>query len=243
MKQIIITLLFALEVCCVSAQNLTSAFFVFRNDGPVLPFFYEDVDSIRQSKIDTDSIERPEFVTTEFWTSDSIYRVPIASIDSIAFRTPSEIRKPRSKEISDELLSYLVAVDSLTLKFSPSVPKSILPEKGDKLTYLNVMNLLPNGFLGEVRNVNVTDSNILVICDSIGISEAYSRLFKVMEYRSPKNISRTTSNGVQTIDFSIHYPLLFDENYFVDFSLLKEDYAFGFNSNKVNLYFDVDVLG
>ena len=239
MKQIIITLLFALEVCCVSAQNLTSAFFVFRNDGPVLPFFYEDVDSIRQSKIDTDSIERPEFVTTEFWTSDSVYRVPIASIDSIAFRTPSEIRKPRSKEISDELLSYLVTVDSLTLKFSPSVPKSILPEKGDKLTYSNSHKLMPCGFLGEVRSIDSQNECVSVQCDSISLGDAFERLYLVGDYKAiddtdPYRQSRSPINGdinLKPIETNILLlkSLGYDEGW--ELSYPGEDFDFGISSN------------
>lgn len=232
MKQIIITLLFALEVCCVSAQNLTSAFFVFRNDGPVLPFFYEDVDSIRQSKIDTDSIERPEFVTTEFWTSDSVYRVPIASIDSIAFRTPSEIRKPRSKEISDELLSYLVAVDSLTLKFSPSVPKSILPEKGDKLTYCNSNELLLCGFIGQVNSVNIADDYVTVRCDSIGIPDAFIRYCQIGRVISEEeSISRGSSYikeiKIYTPPFRKKKEFSFNKFFGIE---VNDNYTFGYSN-------------
>lgn len=239
MRQIIITLLFALEVCCVSAQNLTSAFFVFRNDGPVLPFFYEDVDSIRQSKIDTDSIERPEFVTTEFWTSDSVYRVPIASIDSIAFRTPSEIRKPRSKEISNELLSYLVAVDSLTLKFSPSVPQSILPEKGDKLTYSNSHKLMPCGFLGEVRTIDLEDEYVSIQCESISLEDAFERLYLVGDYKAIDDTetyrqSRSINEGeITLLPFVLRLQLLkpYESNYGWEISYPWEDFNFGMNND------------
>lgn len=197
MKKIILSLILLVGWSQLFSQTHTSAFFVYRNDMPVTPFFFENVDSIRQSRIDLDSIECPEFVVTEFWTPDSVHRVPIAVIDSIAFTTPSEIRKPGSVEITDEQFGYLLEVDSLTLKFSPSIPQQLIPKKGEKLTYLNVNRILPNGFLGLVRDVVSSEEGVIVNCDSIGISDAFDRLYQVGEYVSyPRERYRNNAHAV-----------------------------------------------
>lgn len=245
MKRILILLYLIISLGSISSQNLTSAFFVYHNNTAPILFFYEDIDSIRQSHIDLDSIEHPEFVVTEFWTADSVHRIPIASIDSISFTTPSEIRKPNSVEITNQQLQYLVNVDSLTLKFLPSTPQQILPKIGEKLTYLNTTNLLPNGFIGQVNSIIKKDDGIFIYCDSIDVSDAFSRLFIIGEYISSTNISekkipRGFSTGLKyfelkPIEIALNIPKSFPiDNHFSEISIPTGDFDFGFQ-NEIDL--------
>lgn len=71
------------------AQNIPAWNYltVFRNDGEApLRLYSVDVDSLVYSKIDIDSILCTEWQVQEIWTSDSIYRIPLSTIDSIQFR-------------------------------------------------------------------------------------------------------------------------------------------------------------
>ena len=75
-----------LAVASFLPANAQDAFFVYRNDGQFNAFFNDEIDSIVCSNIDLDSIVHEEFVVQEFHTPDSIYRIPIASIDSVGFQ-------------------------------------------------------------------------------------------------------------------------------------------------------------
>lgn len=72
-------------LCGAMAQN--DAMFVYRNDGQINAFLKADVDRMRYSHIGLDSLYHGEYVVQEVWTPDSIYRIPLAAIDSVCFVT------------------------------------------------------------------------------------------------------------------------------------------------------------
>lgn len=77
-------LLFALALPSQAQQ----AFYIYRNDGTIHTFFTTDIDSMVCSTLDVDSVAHADFVVQEVYTSDSVYRIPMESIDSVAFVTP-----------------------------------------------------------------------------------------------------------------------------------------------------------
>lgn len=84
MKRLIASiLLLAGFLCGAKAQN--DAMFVYRNDGAINAFLKSDVDSMVCSQIDLDSLMHSDYVVQEIWTADSVYRIPLAVIDSICF--------------------------------------------------------------------------------------------------------------------------------------------------------------
>ena len=76
-------LLFAAFLCGAQAQN--DALFVYRNDGAIHGFLRADIDSMVCSQIDLDSLLHADYVVQEIWTADSVYRIPLAAIDSRRF--------------------------------------------------------------------------------------------------------------------------------------------------------------
>lgn len=234
MKRTLLLFLVLINLGALSSQTHTSAFFLYRNDGSVHPFFFEDVDSIRYSHIDIDSIERPDYVVTELWTPDSVYRIPIEVIDSISFTTPSEIRKSGSVEITGEQIHYLLDVDSLTLKFSSAIPSDLIPKQGSKLTYTDWNVLFPNGFIGQVREVIPTPESITVVCDSIGMGDAFERYYQVGEFVSTdngnsRNLSRSVTGEVKKIPLE-PYKYRPDFNYSSYFHIVPNDrFQFGYS--------------
>lgn len=76
-------LLLAGFLCSAKAQN--DAMFVYRNDGASNAFLKSAVDSMVCSQIDLDSLMHSDYVVQEIWTADSVYRIPLAVIDSIGF--------------------------------------------------------------------------------------------------------------------------------------------------------------
>ena len=72
----------------VSAQANQDALYIFRNDGQFNAFFFGDIDRIEYSKIDTLGVEQADYVVQEVYALDTVCRIPISAIDSIAFVTP-----------------------------------------------------------------------------------------------------------------------------------------------------------
>lgn len=84
MKRLIASiLLLAGFLCGARAQN--DAMFVYRNDGAINAFLKSDVDSMVCSQLDLDSLMHSDYVVQEIWAADSVYRIPLAVIDSICF--------------------------------------------------------------------------------------------------------------------------------------------------------------
>lgn len=72
-------------LCGAMAQN--NAINIYRTDGDVNTFLKANIDSIRWSHIGIDSIFYNNYVVQEIWTPDSVYRIPIETIESICFVT------------------------------------------------------------------------------------------------------------------------------------------------------------
>lgn len=86
MKKTIFTLL-ALLVCTIQPTTAYEYFTIYFSDGTKSQAFYAtDVDSICYSKLDLDSIAYDDWQVQEIYTCDSVYRYPLAQIDSLSFK-------------------------------------------------------------------------------------------------------------------------------------------------------------
>ena len=96
------------------------AFYIYRNDGDFNGFFYDEVVEMRQSKIGVDSIEYDKWVTQEVVLEDTIYRIPLAAIDSIGFQQPEIKINPKVKFMErDGYIPYFIEVGS-SYSFGPT---------------------------------------------------------------------------------------------------------------------------
>ncbi len=105
MKRVLLALSFWL--IAIGFVNAQEAFYIYRNDGDFNGFFYDEVVEMRQSKIGVDSIEYDKWVTQEVVLEDTIYRIPLAAIDSIGFEQPEIKINPRVRFLRDGLCQYL----------------------------------------------------------------------------------------------------------------------------------------
>jgi len=76
------------------------AFYIYRNDGNFDGFFYDDVKRIGYSKIDLQGEEHDEYIVQEVETIDSLYRIPLITIDSVGFQQPEIILNQNFYEIN-----------------------------------------------------------------------------------------------------------------------------------------------
>ena len=109
------------------------AFYIYRNDGDFNGFFYDEVVEMRQSKIGVDSIEYDKWVTQEVVLEDTIYRIPLAAIDSIGFQQPEIKFNPRVKFVEQEgIRPYISSVSDTWISLKP-MPDHLVPQVGDIL--------------------------------------------------------------------------------------------------------------
>ena len=198
-------LLFAAFLCGAHAQN--DALIVYRNDGAIHGFLRADIDSMVCSQIDLDSLLHADYVVQEIWTADSVYRIPLAVIDSISFVKPPTIYKEGVTKIEEGLLPYVVGADSLTLKLKSDTPSYLLPQTGDLLVLLEGCEVLPYGFAGKVETVNTLGDCVEVVCGQTYIEDVFDSFCSVQtmvgyaeesenasSQRSPSSPDRITFN-------------------------------------------------
>jgi hypothetical protein len=151
--RIIAALLVLLATANVQAQEITDgeAFYIYRNDGDFNGFFFDEVEEMRYSKLDLDSLLHDEYVVQEVVTADSIYRIPLAAIDSVGFVQPEIILNPRLKNL-DELgiTSYVSMYDARygTIWLYNSIPEDLLPVVGDVLVSFDGQTYNPSNYEG-----------------------------------------------------------------------------------------------
>lgn len=90
MKRIILTIMIiVISLCKLMAQN--DAIYVYRSDGGFDAFLKSDIDSIVYSHYDNNRVYHSDWQMQEVHTSDSIYRISLAVIDSVSFVAPQTI--------------------------------------------------------------------------------------------------------------------------------------------------------
>lgn len=179
MKQVLFAVFMLLAVQNAFCQTIGDAFYVYRNDDSFHVFYRSEVDSMAYSCYDTDSVLYDSEVTQVIYTRDSIYRIPINAIDSIAFVTPSTIYRQGVIVIDDKLRQYVTSHDSLTFTLSPSTPAKTIPRVGNKLVTTTMDDMFPIGFIGEVSSVQQTNGEWEVQCTAVVLEDVFERYFGV----------------------------------------------------------------
>ena len=140
----------------IQAQEDNAAFYIYQNDGHFDGFFYDQVQKISYSKLDTLGVEHEDFVSQEIITNDSIYRIMLTAIDSVGFVQPEIRFSPKLKVMEDVgLLQYVMGIaDDGALLLANYMPKDLVPQVGDVLVCYNFKNrFFPEGFGGKVTEV------------------------------------------------------------------------------------------
>lgn len=146
-----------------------------RHNGIVNSFFYADCDSITYAKEPMEASPQ----TTEFvqiiHMQDSVFRIPVNEIDSVSFYKPETVYQPGVIKLEEKLFSYVVRKDSLTLILSGNTPTELIPKQGDKLVTLEMNEIFPSGFMGEVVEVGKDANNYLVRCEPPLLTDILNR--------------------------------------------------------------------
>ena len=175
--------IFALLVGHVLPSGAQQAFYIYRNDGHINTFVTTEIDSMTYSRVGLDGSVSDEYVVQEVYAQDSVYRIPIALIDSVGFVTPETVYQPGVKVIEGEMRDYIISRDGLTLLFKASTPGSLLPKVGDKLVTTEVDDVITNSFVGEVASVTAKGDGIAVACDPVALEDIFECYYGVVQKR------------------------------------------------------------
>ncbi len=181
------------------------AIYNYRNDGDFSAFLNCDVDSITFSNIDLEGRAHPNVVVQEVWTPDSVYRIPLAAIDSIAFQAPKTIIKDDVFLITDEHIPFTMSVDSLGMVFDASIPQYLLPSEGDVLVSETFDSPFEEGFVGRVAHVKKQGQTIEVTCVDANLLDIYEQLIVVGKLvgdstATPDNVPRRLPKRILGFD-------------------------------------------
>lgn len=137
MKKFAIFLLLVTIALSSNAQAIGKAFYIYRNDGGFNAFFRDEVQSIEYSNFDADGNYHDEMVTQIINTADSVYMIPLAAIDSVAFDVNRITISPDYIPMSEN--GYLVEeADTQNgryqIRFTSSMPTL---RKGDIVSVVN----------------------------------------------------------------------------------------------------------
>ncbi len=202
MKRLYLILLLAAVTFSGMAQTIGDAFYIYRNDGEFNAFFRDEVLSVEYSYEDANGNTFDEIVTQIVNTTDSIYKIPLAAIDSISFVQPKT--KYTSNVVRMEpLLPYILSVNGLTLNLSSSMPPNLMPNVGDVLlqdTYAS--DKFPDGFAGRV----IQCFGQQIVCESVSFEDIYEQIVCYGSYiavNDEKNehirfVPRKATGGVST---------------------------------------------
>ncbi len=176
MKRLMLILL-AVTTLLSSTLYAENAIYIYRNDGHFNAFLDSRVDSITYSTTDTSGVVHNSVVTQLIYTTDSIYRIPLSSIDSIAF---TERPVPEIKSdvyfLTSMHLPYINRVEYNYLVFDSSMPNDLLPLQGSVIVSEIYEGKLERGFAGRVDMIVNGASEIYVICNDVSITDIYDRL-------------------------------------------------------------------
>lgn len=204
MKKSLLLLSIIATLSCVCEVFAQKPVYIYRNEGYISSFITEEIDSITYSRMDADSIMQSEYCMTDIHTCDSIYRIPIASIDSISFITPPTILKPDVFNIDDELLKWVTGREKLTFYLNPSTPSNLLPETGKVVVSLASADTFIKGiFFGKVSDIKTESDRIAIVCDPTSFEEAFVRFYGSLNEMQGNNTapqSRAGSGYWQTWD-------------------------------------------
>lgn len=211
MKRLFLMIFCALCTFTVSAQTIGDAFYIYRNDGQFNAFFREEVDSLVYSCYDVDSLLHEDIVTQVVFTEDSIYRIPLAAIDSVSFVQPETEYKLNVMRMNEDWLPYVSAIGDNYITFRANTPAEYLPVVGQVIVTETFEEPFTLGFSGRVTNVVTNTDGIVCSVEEVGLSDIYDHIVSVGVSSSAgeSNVKRYVPRRIwgMNTDKGVRFPL------------------------------------
>lgn len=178
-------------------------FYIYQKDGKINAFYTNEVDSIVLSKIDASGIAQADFIVQEYHAVDSIYRIPIASIDSVSFITPATVYQDNVIVLEGDVRRYIKKTEELNLYFSGDIPAALLPKIGQKVVSTIGDEYLASAFMGQVSAISNDEDEICVECEPVSATDVFEVYYGATQ-QTDEVESRGILDGVYSTSFELH---------------------------------------
>lgn len=227
MKNITIALVFI--ICFLTSAFASSSshepILIFRTNGVIDLLYSDEVSKIELSKFDADSIEHGDYVSQVFYlASDSILRISIEDIDSVAFGARTSIKpKNNVRRLTDEEANAISQFNETSLFYSSDTPTSLIVSAGETVYYDKITDVLPYGLCAKIESVNQKQDEIEVKITYLAPSEVFD------EYLIVNPDSQSTGGQARAIDLNNKF----------SFSLIKDESDYKISSD-LNVEFNIE---
>lgn len=169
-------LLFAAVTLAGMAQTIGEAFYIYRNDGQFNAFYRGEVLSIEYSNYDADSVYYDEIVTQVVNTADSVYKIPLAAIDSVAFVQPETIVSDDVFPLTAEHSPYISDADTLKFSMLSSTPDALRPKVGNIVVATADCDAFAHGIIARVEKITNDGSYYRYECSKAYLEDVFEQL-------------------------------------------------------------------
>ena len=158
------------------AKAVQDALYIYRNDGGFNAFFYKDIERFEYSCIDTLGIEHDDYVVQEIYALDTLVRIPLSAIDSVAFVTPETVYQEDVAHLAESSLwDYVIGGDTLQFTLASNTPAALVPKVGDKVVRNTPTRAMAYSVFGRVSSVTPGADGIVVGYESISTAELFKQ--------------------------------------------------------------------
>ncbi len=198
-----------------SPQNAGNVSYVYRNDGQFDAFFRDKVQSIEYSNEDADGNAYDNIVTQVVNTADSIYKIPLAAIDSIGFIQPKVIVNDKVYTLTAAHSSYVLQANTNSFILSKNTPELLQPQQGHIVVSTYDCLSFPDGIMARVISRIEQSDGIHYECEQASIDDVYDQIVYYGYgniFDQSRNLARTRAearaSGIlwdRTIDGNVNY--------------------------------------
>ncbi len=207
-RRLYLIILLAAVTLSGMAQNIGEAFYIYRNDGEFNAFFCEDITSIEYSYEDVNGNTYDEVVTQVVNTADGVYKIPLAAIDSVAFRVNDIRISPDYVPVDEEgytVVSANVETGQYVLKFSGSVPSI---ESGSVMTIIGeeIAEVV------RVQSVQYSGQQVHISAEPASLGDVFAGGSFTL---STEQVTSNRAHSISSIGSHVFYPVevsFYDEN-------------------------------
>lgn len=176
MKKCLFPLILALISMAAGAQTVGEVFYIYQNNGNFNAFMKSEVDSITYSNIGLDSVECNDIVTQLVYTKDSVYKISLSNIDSVAFVTPQTIVNKDVFPLTSAHDPYIIKGDTISFSMLLTTPDNMRPQKGNIVVSEYDCTSFANGIIARVTSVNETGSAYEYNCEKATLDDVYDQI-------------------------------------------------------------------
>ena len=176
MKRLNLFLLLAAVTLSGMAQAVGEAVYIYRNDGQFNAFLRSEVISIDYSYEDAEGNTYDEIVTQIVNTADSVYKIPLAAIDSVGFVQPETIISHDVFPLTAEHLPFITNGDVLSFTMSASTPDTLRPQLSNIVVATAECTAFPDGIIAKVEEIRETGAGFQYVCSQAYYDDVFDQL-------------------------------------------------------------------